>query len=927
VTVYPAGASLPDVPSLSWPAHLGASGLAVSALSSSGTVAVHNSSAAPVTVTLDAAGYWLSQGRTVSDVTAKSTTVTLTGSDITAVSGDPAGTQTVTLAAGAPAPAVGRVLVAPLSDTTPDGLLGTVTAVSGGADGSHVVTLSPATLDQAYSTFNVSTSQVVTDSDVVQAPGGQAGQTQTTSATPLPGRQATPAATTSAATASGPPRAELTSSTSYDLSDSAFTCEGSGAGPSISLSADLSKMSVDLSLDANPAAPNIHFLITADPVFDINLGFTGTVTCKLSVARFLEIQVPIPATPGLVVDIYPVITLSADGQASIDFEWSPRAAVGFDKGPGISSEVHAFGSSGQVKISATAGADLFLGFEADLDLAGRVGVGGDLGPDLSASYDARTACLTAQGATEVQLSANANIFVKSWNFALATGTFGARQLYQSCNASSPSALTVSADLPGGTVGTSYVGTVTAAGGDGPYTFALHAGALPAGLSMNSQGIVSGTPQSAGSGTFTVTATDSAGQSASGTYTIDVDAGTGSTGNGTGWTAVEAPLPPNAAGGSTGNGGGAVVVNNGVSGVSCPSASQCAAAGGYLDASERGQGLLLTGSGSSWTATEAPLPSNASASGNAGTLGMSCSSASQCVAAGTYTDSSGHMQGLLLNGAGSLWTAMESPLPANASGTPDAGFFGASCPSASRCVAVGSYTDTAGNSQGLLLTGSGSSWTATEAPLPSNAASSPDASVSGVSCPSASQCVAVGYYQDTSGDTQGLLLTWSGSSWTAVEAPLPSNAEQDNESAGVYGVSCPSASQCVAVGEYQDASGNDQGLLLTGSGSSWTAAEAPLPADANSTAGAGMNDVSCPSASQCVVAGHYTGTSGDTQGLLLTGSGSSWTATRAPTPSNADGSGTVYVMGVSCSSASQCVADGDYTDTSGDAQVYLLTGSA
>ena len=66
----------------------------------------------------------------------------------------------------------------------------------------------------------------------------------------------------------------------------------------------------------------------------------------------------------------------------------------------------------------------------------------------------------------------------------------------------------------------------------------------------------------------------------------------------------------------------------------------------------------------------------------------------------------------------------------------------------------------------------------------------------------------------------------------------------------------------------------------------------------------MTGVSCPSASQCVVAGHYGGTSGDTQGLLLTGSGSSWTATRAPVPSNADGSGYVYVMGVSCSSASR-----------------------
>ena len=64
-----------------------------------------------------------------------------------------------------------------------------------------------------------------------------------------------------------------------------------------------------------------------------------------------------------------------------------------------------------------------------------------------------------------------------------------------------------------------------------------------------------------------------------------------------------------------------------------------------------------------------------------------------------------MQGLLLNGAGSLWTAMESPLPSNASDTPDAGFFGASCPSASQCVVAGHYTGTSGDGQVYLLTGS------------------------------------------------------------------------------------------------------------------------------------------------------------------------------------------------------------------------------
>jgi hypothetical protein len=59
VTVYAAGVSPPDVPSLSWPGGNETSGLAVSALSADGTVAVRNSSGHQVTVTLDADGYWL----------------------------------------------------------------------------------------------------------------------------------------------------------------------------------------------------------------------------------------------------------------------------------------------------------------------------------------------------------------------------------------------------------------------------------------------------------------------------------------------------------------------------------------------------------------------------------------------------------------------------------------------------------------------------------------------------------------------------------------------------------------------------------------------------------------------------------------------------------------------------------------------------
>jgi len=69
-------------------------------------------------------------------------------------------------------------------------------------------------------------------------------------------------------------------------------------------------------------------------------------------------------------------------------------------------------------------------------------------------------------------------------------------------------------MPQATVGTAYSASVgTAAqvsGGTPPYTYAIISGSLPAGLSMNSAGTVSGTPTTAGTSTFGVQVTDSSG---------------------------------------------------------------------------------------------------------------------------------------------------------------------------------------------------------------------------------------------------------------------------------------------------------------------------------------------------------------------------------------------------------------------------------
>jgi len=65
-------------------------------------------------------------------------------------------------------------------------------------------------------------------------------------------------------------------------------------------------------------------------------------------------------------------------------------------------------------------------------------------------------------------------------------------------------------LPQAFVGVAYSASINsmATGGTAPYQWAVTSGALPAGITLASDGVLSGTPTASGNTTFTVTVTDS-----------------------------------------------------------------------------------------------------------------------------------------------------------------------------------------------------------------------------------------------------------------------------------------------------------------------------------------------------------------------------------------------------------------------------------
>jgi hypothetical protein len=385
-------------------------------------------------------------------------------------------------------------------------------------------------------------------------------------------------------------------------------------------------------------------------------------------------------------------------------------------------------------------------------------------------------------------------------------------------------------------------------------------------------------------------------------------------NGT-WTAVAPPLPSNAGAGSASD----------MESVSCPSDGWCVAVGTYQNASGRQDSFIDTLSGGQWTSMEAPVPSDAQPETSADTFlkSVDCPGVGDCTAFGAYKNAhgTGNPVGFLDTFSKNAWTAQTAPQPAGADAMQFVVPVSVSCPAMGPCAAVATYTNASSNAQAELLTQSGAgTWTAQDAPLPSDAATAANESsfMDDVSC-ATGVCVAGGGYNDTSLKEHGLLERLSGGAWTATSSPEPANAGTgSNQTAQIFSVSC-TFDGCVGAGDYRDSAGRLRALInaIDASGAV-TAAEGPQPSDAatGSSVNASFNSVSCLSLNQCTAVGAYHNTTSSTDVALIdSGSGTSWTNTQAPVPSNAATGATAQstLDAISCPVGGACEAAGNYSD--------------
>jgi hypothetical protein len=416
-----------------------------------------------------------------------------------------------------------------------------------------------------------------------------------------------------------------------------------------------------------------------------------------------------------------------------------------------------------------------------------------------------------------------------------------------------------------------------------------------------------------------------------------------------WNAVKVPEPPNF--------GPGTAVDLGA--LSCPAPGRCVATGA------RGleRAIVSTQMGRRWSSAVVNLPSNARQEGGQNgsaypaLRSVSCGSAGNCAAVGYYYGSDQATHALLVDETGGTWhagTDVQLPsdatiVPAPGAGVSPGGLLSSvSCPSAGSCTAVGSYTreDLTGGTYGdypWVLEKSGGEWAAPgqSLRLPDDAptardygsGASPFMGFTGLSCPSAGNCTAIGGYLSRLYGVSGVVFRERDGKWSqGKRLPVPADAFRWNDPMELDNpmgpISCSAPRNCAAIGWfYTSAALTLHGLLLVERNGRWKASGLALPPGAHARSDAFLTSVACRPSGDCVVVGSYS-RKGHAHGFVAREDEGRWErAINAAVPAGAPPTSHSHtaLSAVACASARYCLAGGLYSATARGGHEGLLLG--
>jgi hypothetical protein len=311
--------------------------------------------------------------------------------------------------------------------------------------------------------------------------------------------------------------------------------------------------------------------------------------------------------------------------------------------------------------------------------------------------------------------------------------------------------------------------------------------------------------------------------------------------------------------------------------------------------------------------------------------VSCGSAGNCAAGGTYTDGDHKGQGFVVVEQDGVWgMAVEVPGLGALNGGGGAQVLSVSCAPAGGCAAGGYYSDASDTPQAFVVGEAGGSWgAAIEVPGSAALNAGGQAAVTSVSCPSAGYCAAGGSYVDAVDEGQVFVVSERNGTWgTAIRLRLIGSGYYPHGSGGIESVSCASAGDCAAGGSdsgLQPTFNDMSAFVVDEKNGHWGTVRAVPGLAALDTGTPDLDSVSCASAGHCAAGGYYAGRS-DFQPFVVNEKDGTWgKVIEVPGLSALNrGGGFANVSSVSCAPAGGCAAGGFYVDRSRHTQGFVVT---
>jgi len=375
-------------------------------------------------------------------------------------------------------------------------------------------------------------------------------------------------------------------------------------------------------------------------------------------------------------------------------------------------------------------------------------------------------------------------------------------------------------------------------------------------------------------------------------------------------------------------------NASINSVSCASAGNCSAGGQYKDSSGHLQAFVVSQVHGVWgKAEEVPGTAALNQGGNGGVGSVSCASAGNCSAGGGYAVNSGGVQALqvfVVSQVHGIWgKAKQVPGTAALNQGGFGVFAGVSCGSPGNCSAGGDYVDGSGGFQVFVVSQVHGIWGKAKE-VPGTAALNPNgnASITAVSCGSAGNCSTGGTVTGNSA-IQAFVVSQVNGTWGKAEVVPGTAALNKDGNASTTAISCASAGNCSLGGFYADSSFHGRAFVVSQVHGIWGKAKqvpgfAALDQGSSGSLGE-VGGVSCASAGNCSAGGNYVDSSGHSQAFVVSQVHGIWgKAKEVPGTAGLNQGGNASITAVSCASAGNCSAGGFYKDSSGHQQAFVVS---